>query len=99
MTAELALTAAPDYAVQLWCDLRSIYMQFPSQNGPCIVSFARNTMGLAKALDLLRSRHATEGAGTPYTSPPPPIKRDSRFSPKQQDIVRDVLRRRGILGR
>ncbi len=99
MTAELAASAAPDYAVQLWCDLRSLYMQFPSQNGPCVVAFSRDSLGLAKALDLLRSRHATEGAGTPYTSPPSSVKRDARFSPQQRDIVRDMLRKRGIIGR
>lgn len=98
MTAEIAPSAAPDWAVLVWCDLRSIYMQFPSQNGPCVVTFSRDSIGMSKALDLLRTRHTTEGYGQTYLAPPPPIKRDARFSPAQRDIVREILRKRGIIG-
>lgn len=99
MPGEIAPSAAPDWAVLTWCDLRSVYMQFPSQNGPCVVTFARDSLGLAKALDLLKTRHTTEGHGQTYLAPPPPIKRDARFTPVQRDIVREILRKRGIVGR
>lgn len=93
MTATLAHSAAPDYSVLVWCDHRSLFMQFPSINGPCVITFPRDSIGLAKALDLLRSRHSTEGAGAAYLAPPPPIKRDERFSPNLRDLARDIIRK------
>jgi hypothetical protein len=98
MTATAAATAAPAYAVLLWCDLRTIYVQFPAQNGPCVVSFPRDSGGLSKALDLLKSRHAVEGAGAVYTQPAPPFKPSVAISPNSRDVVREMLRRKGILG-
>lgn len=98
MTASAAATAAPDYAVSLWCDLRSIYVQFPSQNGPCVVTFPRDSGGLSKALDLLKTRHAVEGAGVPYSPPPIPFKPTVPIGANSRDIVREMLRKKGILG-
>lgn len=93
MTATLAHSAAPDYAVLLWCDHHSLFLQFPSQNGPCVITFPRDSTGLAKALDLLRSRHTNEGAGVAYLSPPSPDKRDERFSSNLRDLARDIIRK------
>jgi hypothetical protein len=98
MTATSASTAAPAYAVLLWCDIRTIYVQFPSQNGPCVVSFPRDSGGLSKALDLLKSRHAVEGAGEAYVAPPLPFKPSVAISPNSRDVVREMLRKKGILG-
>jgi hypothetical protein len=97
MTAHLADTAAPDYAVQCWCDLRSIYFQFPSTHGPCVISFPRDSIGLAKALDLLKSRHATEGHGTPYVAPPIPYAKSPNVTQEQRASARDILRKKGII--
>lgn len=95
MSAEHAKTAAPDWALSVWCDLRSIYVQLPSQHGPCVITYTRDSRGLSLVLDLMKSRHATEGYGQVFLVPPPPIKRDSRFSPNQRDLVRDVMRKAG----
>lgn len=95
MPAEVAPSAAPDWAVLVWCDLQSIYIQFPSQNGPCVLTFPRDSMGLNKALDLLKMRHAHEGHGQAYLAKPVPT-RDARFTPQQRDIARMVLQRRGV---
>ena len=39
MTATLAPTAAPAYAVLMWMDDRNIYAELPSPNGPVVISF------------------------------------------------------------
>lgn len=96
MTAEIAKSAAPDWALSVWCDLRNIYVQLPSQHGPCVITYPRDSRGLSLVLDLMKSRHDTEGYGQVYLVPPPPIKRDDRFSPNQRDLVRDVMRKAGI---
>ena len=97
MTATSADTASPDWAVLTWCDLRTIYMQFPSTHGPCVISFPRDSIGLAKALDLLKTRHATEGHGQPYTLPPAPFRPSSSATAPQRLSAREILRKRGII--
>ena len=99
MPAQIAPSAAPDYAIQIWCDHLRIYIQLPSHNGPCVLDYPRDAHGLSDVLALMKSRHAVEGAGGPYLQPPPAIKRDSRFTPVQRDGVRDLLRKKGVIGR
>jgi hypothetical protein len=99
MTAQIAVSAAPDWAIQIWCDLTHIYIQLPSQNGPCVLEYPRDSHALSDILNLMKSRHAVEGASGPYLAPPPAIKRDARFTPVQRDGVRDLLRRKGIIGK
>lgn len=96
MTAEIAHSAAPDWALSVWCDLRSIYVQLPSQHGPCVITYTRDSRGLSQVLDLMRTRHECEGYGKVYLVPPPSIKRDARFSPKLQDLARETMRKAGI---
>lgn len=98
MTAEVAKSAAPDWALPMWCDLRNIYVQIASQNGPCVITYPRDSRGLQLALDLMKSRHAHEGHGQVYIAPPPAIKRDARFSPNQRDLAAAILRKQGITG-
>lgn len=99
-TAEIAPSAAPDWAIQIWCDLTRIYIQLPSTHGPCVLDYPRDAHGLSDVLNLMRTRHKVEGAEAIYHAPTlPTIKRDPRFTPKQRDVVRDLLRKRGIIGR
>lgn len=99
-TASITPSAAPDYAIQIWCDMTRIYIQLPSQHGPCVLDYPRDAHGLSNVLALMKTRHVNEGAGAPYTAPAlPTIPRDPRFTPVQRDRVRDLLRRKGIIGR
>lgn len=97
-TAQIAPSAAPAHAILIWCDLSRIYIQLPSINGPCVLDYTRDAKGLGNVLDLMRSRHQTETAGAPYAKPPW-TKQDPRFTPVQRETVRELLRRKGIVGR
>lgn len=98
-TAEIAPSAAPPHALLIWCDLNRIYIQMPSQNGPCVIDYPRDSHALSDILRLMKDRHAAEGAGD-YILPTSPLtKRDERFTPKQRDTVAELLRRKGITGR
>lgn len=94
----VATSAAPDWAIQIWCDMHQIYIQLPSAQGPVVLNYPRDAHGLSDVLNLMKSRHKTEGHETPYHAPPPTIKRDARFTPVQRDFVRDLLRKKGIIG-
>lgn len=95
-TAEIAPSAAPPHAILVWCDLVSIFVQFPSIHGPCVLSYPRDTKGLSDVLKLMATRHATEGAGQPYYAPIRSVSRDPRFAPKQRDVVAELMRKKGI---
>lgn len=98
---EIAHTAAPSWALLIWCDIRNIYVQFGSQNGPVVLTYPRNSIGLSAALNILASHHATEGAGAPYSPPPLAIQgskvRDARFTENQRQGVRDILKKAGVI--
>lgn len=98
MPAQIAPSAAPNWAISIWCDMHRIYIQLPSTHGPCVLDYPRDAHGLSDILNLMRTRHRTEGAGEPFLKPPSPIKRDPRFTPVQRDGVRELLRRKGIIG-
>lgn len=67
--AESIPSAAPPYAVKVWCDDRNVYAEVPSINHPCVVAFPISQGGLSKCLEVLGARHSVEGAGLPYIRP------------------------------
>lgn len=98
MTATLAPTAAPAYAVLMWMDDRNIYAELPSPNGPVVISFSITAGGLNKALDLLRGRHRVEGHDEHYTRPLNPfVKPATALAADEDAIVRNILKRQGML--
>ena len=97
MSACVTTTDIPAFAITLWCDLRSIYVTLPSQNGPCVVTFPRDARGLSEVLRLMASRHEAE-SGKPYTAPPAPAKPTVPLPELQRAPARSLLRRKGVLG-
>jgi len=98
MTAFAAPSAAPAWAISIWCDLTRIYIQLPSTHGPCVLDYPRDSHGLSDVLNLMKTHHVVEGHGAVYHQPAPLITRDKRFTPVQRDMVADLLRRKGITG-
>lgn len=96
MTATAATVAAPPWAITIWCDLTHIYIQLPSTHGPCVIDYPRDAYGLGQVLTLMRDRHVREGAAS-YQVPVNPLHRPAlMLSPNSRDVVRDLLRRKGI---
>lgn len=99
-TATIAASAAPPHAILIWCDLSRVFIQLPSQHGPCVLDYPRDVKGVMEVLSLMKERHVVESAGAPYHKPALPLKpRDPRFTPNQRDVVAELLRRKGIVGR
>lgn len=98
MSATAAASATPHWAIMLWCDQHRIYVQLPSQNGPCVLDYTRDAKGLSEVLALMKTRHRNEGAEAAYVAPPIPVKPRVPLTPNSRDVVRDLLRRKGILG-
>ena len=97
--AEVAKTAAPPYAVKVWCDDQNVYAEVPSINQPCVVAFPISSGGLAKCLQLLGARHSSEGAGLPYIRPPHVAKTLLRegLTQRDLDLAAAALRQSGML--
>jgi hypothetical protein len=98
MTATIAKSAAPKYAVLCWADERSVYAELPSINGPYVASFARSEGGLSQALQTLGAMHM-EHSGEPYLRPelPSKVMQKAGVTSKDLDEARVVLRKMGVL--
>lgn len=109
MTATLARSAAPPYALRVWCDNSSVYTEIPGKapNGlPHVMAFALSEGGLSKCLNLLRGKNTsfhsrTEVAGEPmhYTIPPvqPSNRRALAGTEVQRAHAQAVLKRLGVI--
>lgn len=99
MTATSLPSAAPPYAVPFWVDGNSLYCELPSQNGPCVLSFPRSSLGLQKALAILFGLHETEGHGEVYSRPqlPSSIPDKNGITDRQRQDARDILKRLKII--
>lgn len=99
MTATSASSAAPPYAVRCWVDNRDLYFEVPSQNGPCVLAYPRNTLGLSKALSILFGLHEVEGHGEVYSRPqlPSSIPDKNGITDKQRQDARDILKKMKII--
>lgn len=102
MNATVCKSAAPPYAIKLWCDERSIYAELPSVNGPYVAEFVRTEGGLSAALHALGAMRPTESAGQPYLRPehaPAPSKKlaASGVTPADLGKARDVLKKLGVI--
>lgn len=99
MTATSASTAAPPYAVPFWVDKNSLFCELPSQNGPCVFRFTRDTIGLAKAFATVFVRYESEGHGEIYSAPqlPSSIPDKNGITDRQRQDARDILRRLKVI--
>lgn len=99
MMGKIADSAAPLHAVPFWVDHNNLYCELPSQNGPCVMSFLRNTTGLSKALAILFGLHETEGHGEIYSRPQlaSSIPDKNGITDRQRQDARDILKRMKII--
>lgn len=53
------ISAAPACARKMWCDHSSLYLEIPHTSGgpPYIMKLSRDSLGLAKALEILLDAH------------------------------------------
>lgn len=99
MTATSAPTAAPDYAVPFWLDKNRLYCELPSQNGPVVFTFTRDTIGLAKAFATVFAIYETEGHGEIYSAPQlaSSIPDKNGITDRQRQDARDILKRLKVI--
>lgn len=99
MTATIAPSAAPPYAVKVWMDDNSIYAEVPSLNAPCVISAPITEGGLSKILAVLGAKHQSEAAGIAYERPAVVAKAMQKEGLTQKDLelARASLKSLGIL--
>src|SRR5437762_746709 len=97
MTDVVASTGRPANAVSIWADNRSIYIELAGQHGPCIISYTRDSIGLAKILELLFAR-TKEYSGEVYVRPGvvAAYRPKGDFNEAQRERAREVLKKLGI---
>lgn len=101
MSATLAKSAAPPWAITIWRDATNIYTEVPNKapNGvPFIASYPLSEAGLGKALDQMRTRY-NSSASPVYR---PESLRASNLKPlvgtaSQQATAASILRKMGII--
>jgi hypothetical protein len=86
MTASIAQSAAPSWAVKVWADDLCVYAEVPSLNAPCVVSAAFSEGGLSKILAILSAKHQQEAAGEQYLPPRAVAKRLMKEGITQRDM-------------
>lgn len=99
MTATVAPSAAPPWAIKVWADDINVYGEVPSVNGPCVVAYRKSTGGLEQCLATLGAMHSAEGGGAPYLRPVHIAKRLIAEGITQPDLdaAREALQEMGIL--
>jgi hypothetical protein len=95
--ATAAPTAAPPHAVRCWVDGNNLYFELASQNGPAVIGFQRDAIGLTKALAVLFVRHEVEGHGEVYHRPPSQLPDKDGITGVQRQAARDLLKRMKII--
>lgn len=97
MSATPAPSAAPASSLRIWCDARYIYAELPSSptaERVCVMTFSRNSQGLAKALNLIFG-HADNSGSMPENFHA--AKEKLIGTPTQHAQAQALLRRRGII--
>ncbi len=97
MTDTIAATARPASAFYIWADDRSIYVELSGQHGPYVLACTRDSVGIAKVLDLLFTK-SKEYSGEVYTRPGvvEGYKPKGDFNEAQRERAREVLKKLGI---
>lgn len=99
MMGQKANTAAPPYAVPFWVDKNSLYCELPSQNGPIVFRFTRDTIGLAKAFATVFEAYQPDTHGEIYSAPQlaSSIPDKNGITDRQRQDARDILRRMKVI--
>jgi len=102
------LTGRPPWAVVMWADESSIYMELPVKDSPpYIQKFPYSEAGLSKALNTMHNvyeklgAHEKKNGGKRIVTHPLLEKRKPKdaFSTDQRTAARDVLRKLGLIGK
>lgn len=99
MTATVADSAAPSWAVKVWADDVNVYAELPSLSGPCVVAYPKSESGLSRCLATLGAFHTKEGSGEPYHRPEAMSKKliAAGLRPQDLEAARKTLKELGIL--
>lgn len=98
MTASLAPSAAPPWAIRVWSDSEFIYAELPAKDGglPYVMKHAHTDAGLNKILSLMKREHKAAGAKAYSAISREPL-RSKAFSEGQREATRQVLKRLKII--
>ena len=99
MSANVASSAAPPWAVKVWADDLNVYAEVSSINQPAVVSAAFTEGGLSRILTVLSAKHQSESAGQQYLRPAVVAKHLMKQGLTQEDLdsAARVLEGLGIL--
>lgn len=99
MTATVAPSAAPPWAIRVWADDLNIYAEIASLNQPCVITVPISEGGLSRILSILGAKHSSEAAGEPYLRPAIVAKEMMRegLTQRDLDLARQSLKSLGIL--
>lgn len=102
MTARVALTARPPWALPIWVDEGNIFIEIAAAKTgmqPYVAKFPRSEGGLSKCLHVMFDHHLKAGRAK-YTAPKPDVKRVVRRrvvftpSPELEAQAADMIRKR-----
>lgn len=99
MSASVAKSAAPSYAVLMWADERNVYAQLPSVNGPYVAAFPFTEGGLSAALHHMGAMHV-EHSGVPFMRMALPPSKEliaKGLTQNDRDAARDALKKLGVI--
>lgn len=99
MTATSLPSAAPSYAVPFWIDKNHMFCELPSQNGPIIFRFTRDTIGLSKAFATVFAAYLPDTHGEIYSAPQlaSSIPDKNGITERQRQDARDILKRLKVI--
>lgn len=106
MSAEYLSTGRPPWAVTAWVDDSYVYIELPCKDGPpYIEKHAFSESGLSKALGMMRDlyrKQRPKGGTYSLSRHPKLIAMDKskglpQASDSQRTIVRNILKKRGII--
>src|SRR5437879_5932963 len=106
MTAILARSAAPPYALRVWITDTAVFTEIPGKAPaglPHVMSFPLHEGGLSKALNILRERkvvhYGRDVSGEPWVAPAVIASNahTTQGSETQRAHAQAVLRRMGII--
>lgn len=96
------MTSAPPYAVRIWTDPTSIYVEHPMKDGSSsyISRYPLSEGGLAKAIAFMSTLHEATPSPVRYShaTTQPPVRRFSNFTENQRDMATSILRKLKIIG-
>ena len=86
-----APSARPQWAAIAWATKDEIFVEIPCKDGPpYICRYAKSTIGLAAALNIMVKNPASE-------KPPKQENPFVKFSPSMREVTREILKRRKII--